>query len=160
MTASASASASATSPASLVLEYPSGLPEHAVDYLRGKLAFYTDASDLAHDLAAGVAGIAVIDVRAVEAYRAAHIPGAVNLPHRTMDAASTAGLDRNVTYVVYCDGIGCNGSTRGAYRLATLGFRVKELIGGLDWWRRDGYAVAQGAEAGRLGATAAAACAC
>jgi len=23
--------------------------------------------------------------------------------------------------------------------MAELGFRVKELIGGLDWWKRDGY---------------------
>lgn len=144
---------------SYVLEYPSGLPEHALDYLRGKLAFHADSSDLAHDLAAGVAGIAVIDARAAEAYQAGHIPGAISLPHRTMDASTTAGLDRSLTYVVYCDGIGCNGSTRGAYRLAQLGFRVKELIGGLDWWRRDGYTVATGAGRGSL-AQAAAACGC
>jgi hypothetical protein len=24
--------------------------------------------------------------------------------------------------------------------MARLGFKVKELTGGLDWWRRDGYA--------------------
>ncbi len=23
--------------------------------------------------------------------------------------------------------------------MAKLGFRVKELMGGLDWWKRDGY---------------------
>ena len=27
-----------------------------------------------------------------------------------------------------------------AIKLATTGFRVKELIGGLDWWKRDGHA--------------------
>jgi rhodanese-related sulfurtransferase len=136
---------------SLVLDYPTGLPEHALEYLRGKLAFYADAADLAHDLEQGVPGIAVVDARTVEAYRAGHIPGALSLPHRTMDAQSTAHLDRGLVYVVYCDGIGCNASTKGAYRLASLGFRVKELIGGLDWWKRDGYAVAAGAEQGRLG---------
>ncbi len=30
-------------------------------------------------------------------------------------------------------------STKTAIKLATAGFRVKELIGGLDWWKRDGY---------------------
>ena len=146
---------------SLVLDFPPGLPEHAADYLRAKLAFHADSADLAHDLAARVPGIAVIDARAPDAYRAAHIPGAVNVPHRTMDAATTAGLDRDAVYVVYCDGIGCNGSTKGAYKLALLGFRVKELIGGLDWWRRDGYPVAQGEQPGTFGAAApAAACAC
>ena len=35
--------------------------------------------------------------------------------------------------------VGCNASTKGALALATLGFEVVELIGGLDWWKRDGY---------------------
>jgi len=55
-----------------------------------------------------------------------------------MTADAAAKLDRRKIYVVYCDGIGCNASTKGAYRLALLGFRTKELLGGLDWWRRDG----------------------
>jgi rhodanese-related sulfurtransferase len=45
---------------------------------------------------------------------------------------------------VYCDGIGCNASTKGAAKLTSLGFKVKELIGGLDWWKRDGYPVENG----------------
>lgn len=28
---------------------------------------------------------------------------------------------------------------KGALKMAALGFKVKELLGGLDWWRRDGY---------------------
>jgi hypothetical protein len=34
---------------------------------------------------------------------------------------------------------GCNGSTKAALRLAALGFQVKEMIGGVEWWERDGY---------------------
>ena len=41
--------------------------------------------------------------------------------------------------VTYCDGIGCNASTKGALNMTRLGFRVKELMGGLDWWKRDGH---------------------
>jgi rhodanese-related sulfurtransferase len=33
---------------------------------------------------------------------------------------------------------------RGAPKLALLGFRVKELLGGLEWWRRDGFPVEEG----------------
>jgi hypothetical protein len=36
-------------------------------------------------------------------------------------------------------GIGCNGSTKGALKMTELGFRTKELIGGLDWWKRDDH---------------------
>ena len=35
---------------------------------------------------------------------------------------------------------GGNASTKTALKLLTLEFQVRELIGGLDWWKRDGYA--------------------
>ena len=83
--------------------------------------------------------VVVIDARSPEAFAREHIPGAVNLPHRRMDAQSVAGLDRDALVVTYCDGIGCNASTKGALGMLRLGFRVKELMGGLDWWKRDGH---------------------
>ena len=36
-------------------------------------------------------------------------------------------------------------STKGALNMLRLGFRVKELIGGLDWWKRDGHKTHAGA---------------
>ena len=57
-----------------------------------------------------------------------------------MDEEATSRLDKGTLYVTYCDGIGCNASTKGALKLARLGFSVRELMGGLDWWIRDGYA--------------------
>ena len=113
----------------------------AVAFYEAKLAFETDSWDLSEALKAG-ADVVVMDARSAEAYALEHIPGAVSFPHRTMTAESTAHLDRNTLYVTYCDGIGCNASTKGARNMAALGFRVKELLGGLDWWRRDGYATA------------------
>lgn len=50
--------------------------------------------------------------------------------------------------ITYCDGIGCNGSTKAALKLASFGLRVKELLGGLDWWMRDGPKAEQGAQSG------------
>jgi rhodanese-related sulfurtransferase len=67
-----------------------------------------------------------------------------------MNAETVASLDRSKVYVVYCDGIGCNASSKGAYKLALLGFRTKELLGGLDWWRRDGHPVMVSHEPGSL----------
>ena len=66
----------------------------------------------------------------------------MNLPHREITAENTAALDPSRLYVCYCDGIGCNASTKTALKLLTLGFQVRELMGGLDWWKRDGYATA------------------
>ena len=109
-----------------------------ISHFRDKLAFETDAWDLNEMLHAGER-VVIIDARSEAAYAQEHIPQAVNFPHRKMNAESTRHLDRNALYVTYCDGIGCNASTKGALKLAELGFQVKELIGGIDWWKRDGY---------------------
>jgi rhodanese-related sulfurtransferase len=109
-----------------------------ISHFRDKLAFETDAWDLNEMLHAGER-VVIIDARSEAAYAQEHIPQAVNFPHRKMNTESTRHLDRNALYVTYCDGIGCNASTKGALKLAELGFQVKELIGGIDWWKRDGY---------------------
>ncbi|MEH6434112.1 rhodanese-like domain-containing protein [Massilia sp. DD77] len=143
---------------SLVLQFPAPDPAQSAVFMQAKLAYHTDSADLAEDLLNGVDAIVVIDTRSPEHYAAGHIPGAISFPHRTMDEHSTSALDRGKTYVVYCDGIGCNGSTKGAWKLARLGFKVKELLGGLDFWKRDGHPLATGMEAGRLGAAARCGC--
>ena len=109
-----------------------------VAHYENKLNYETDSYDLWESITLGK-DIVVVDARSAEAYTERHIPGAVNIPHRTMDPDSTAHLDKNSLYVTYCDGIGCNASTKGALNMARLGFNVKELMGGLDWWIRDGY---------------------
>ena len=103
-----------------------------------KLAYEIDSWDLQVALDAGEA-ITLIDTRSSEAFAREHIPGALNIPHRTMTADTTRHLDKDGLVVTYCDGIGCNGSTKGALNMLKLGFRVKELTGGLDWWKRDGH---------------------
>ncbi len=110
-----------------------------ISFYQQKLAYETDSWDLSESIRRGEA-VVVIDARSVAAYNKEHIPGAISLPHREMDEQTTAKLDKSVLYVSYCDGIGCNASTKGALKMAQLGFQVKELIGGLDWWKRDGYA--------------------
>jgi rhodanese-related sulfurtransferase len=112
--------------------------DEQLKHYEGKLAFETDSWDLNAALESGE-NIIVIDARSPEAYQKAHIPGAVNIPHRRMSEETTKNLDRTALVVTYCDGIGCNASTKGALNMAKLGFRVKELIGGLDWWKRDGH---------------------
>lgn len=103
-----------------------------------KLRFELDSWDLAEGLS-GEGKVIPIDTRSSEAFEREHIPGAINIPHRTMSEDTTRHLNKAVLYVTYCNGIGCNGSTKGALNMVKLGFQVKELIGGLDWWKRDGY---------------------
>lgn len=118
-------------------------PPLATRHFLAKLAFETDPSDLAADLAAGVDRLVVIDTRSPEAHALAHLPGAINLPHAEVDEARVAelGLHPHDLHVTYCWGPACNASTRGAANLAALGFRVKELIGGLSAWQAEGFEV-------------------
>lgn len=139
-----------TDASSAILEFGVPEPGETAVVMLDKLRFHTDSWDLSVDLKAGRGDIVVMDARSAEAYAAAHIPGALSLPHRDMTREAAARLDPGKVYVVYCDGIGCNGSTKGAYKLARLGFRVKELLGGLDWWRRDGHPIAVSAEPGSM----------
>ena len=135
---------------SAVLEYGAPAPSETAAMMEDKLRFHTDSWDLSVDLRAGLSGTVVIDARSRDAYAAGHIPSAVSFPHREMSAETTARLDRSKVYVVYCDGIGCNASTKGAHKLALLGLRAKELLGGLDWWRRDGHPVTVSKDPGGL----------
>ena len=112
--------------------------DDAIRHFSDKLAHETDPYDLREDLQRGER-IVVIDARTREAYTQEHIPGAISLPHREMNAETIREFRRDALYVTYCDGIGCNASTKGALNMSRLGFCVKELIGGLEWWKRDGY---------------------
>ncbi len=110
-----------------------------LNFYRHKLAYEMDSADLYEALERGEP-IVVVDGRSADAYAHEHVPGAISLPHREIGPESTQSLDRSKRYVCYCDGIGCNASTKTAMKLLELGFEVRELIGGLDWWKRDGYA--------------------
>lgn len=110
-----------------------------INHYANKLAFEMDPSDLFEAMNANQ-DIVAIDARQPQGYEAEHIPGAINIPHRLMTTESTKHLNKETLYVVYCDGIGCNASTKGALNMAKLGFNVRELIGGIQWWKLDGYA--------------------
>jgi len=122
--------------------------------MEDKLRFHTAAWDLSVDLKAGRAAIVVIDARCRDAYIALHIPGAVSFPHLKMNSerrrASTAA--RFMSFIAM--GSAVTPQQRALAKRARLGFRTKELLGGLDWWRRDGHPVAAPDESGCLLAAA------
>jgi len=83
----------------------------------------------------------LVDVRGPQLYAAGHVPGAVNIPHRTMTAERMAEYREDTAFVVYCAGPHCNGANKAAIRLARLGYRVKEMIGGVTGWRDEDFAL-------------------
>ena len=111
-----------------------------VDYFAAKLAFETDVSDVASALASAEPGFVLIDSRGLPAWDQGRIPGAIHLPTAELDARR-GELDPQRPVVTYCWGPGCNGGTRSALAFARLGFSVREMIGGFEYWAREGLPV-------------------
>ncbi|MFF5551934.1 rhodanese-like domain-containing protein [Streptomyces olivaceoviridis] len=123
-----------------VLRVAPAAPAQAAAYFRASLAYHADVSDVAAALAAGGdPGFVVVDSRSTESWDQGHIPGALHLPTALIPEQAARLLDRDVPVVTYCWGPGCNGATRAALALAELGYRVKELLGGFEYWAREGF---------------------
>lgn len=126
---------------SLVLETPAPTSEYIHRHFINKLSVETDVSDVKHDMTQGLNDFVLIDVRSAIAYGECHIPGSLSLPSNTISEATTASLSRDKLIVVYCWGPACNGASKGAAHLSRLGFQVKEMLGGIEYWRKEGNEV-------------------
>ncbi len=104
-----------------------------------KLAVETDASDVKAAREAGVE-FHLVDVRGQAAYDQGHAVGALHIPRQEL-AARVAELGEGIPVVVYCWSPGCNGGAKAALELARLGVPVKEMLGGFEYWAREGYPV-------------------
>jgi rhodanese-related sulfurtransferase len=113
----------------------------AVEHFTAKLRYETDPADVHAARYDGQAGFLLVDTRGDDAWRQGRIPGAIHLPSRQIPGRAAAVLDPATPVVTYCWGPGCNGSTRAALALAHLGYRVQELIGGFEYWVREGLPV-------------------
>ncbi|SMB97742.1 rhodanese-like domain-containing protein [Deinococcus hopiensis] len=128
-------------PHSSVLETPAASPEDAGRHFQAKLSVETDPADVYLDMHKGVTGFRVLDVRSSKAYAERHVPGAISLPARQINVETTAKFSKDELLVVYCWGPACNGATKAGARLGALGFKVKEMIGGIEYWHREGHPV-------------------
>ena len=81
----------------------------------------------------------LVDVRSPQLYRSSHVPGAINIPVRTITEERLAEFPSDTTFVVYCAGPHCNGANKAAIRMAKLGRPVKEMIGGTTGWLDEGF---------------------
>ncbi|MFB8757796.1 rhodanese-like domain-containing protein [Streptomyces nigra] len=123
-----------------VLRVAPAAPAEAAAHFRASLAFHADVSDVAAALAAGTdPGFVVLDSRSTASWDQGHVPGAVHLPTALIPEQAGDLLDPSVPVVTYCWGPGCNGATRAALALAELGYQVKEMLGGFEYWVREGF---------------------
>ncbi|MGV8881773.1 MAG: rhodanese-like domain-containing protein [Rhodoglobus sp.] len=112
----------------------------AAAHFASKLACETDPSDVHSDQTTSVRFV-LIDSRGAAAWTQGRIVGAIHMPTAEISQRATAEIPLDMPVVTYCWGPGCNGSTRAALEFAQLGYRVKEMIGGFEYWAREGYPV-------------------
>ncbi|MFI6845068.1 rhodanese-like domain-containing protein [Kitasatospora sp. NBC_00085] len=125
---------------SAVLGVPAADPAVAAAHYLARLSFEADVSDVHADLAAGVPGVVVVDSRSDTAWAQGRIPGAVHIPTARIAELAPRLIAPGTTVVTYCWGPGCNGATRAALAFARLGYAVKEMLGGFEYWAREGFA--------------------
>jgi rhodanese-related sulfurtransferase len=129
---------------SSVSEVPAADPPSALAYFENLFRFETDCWDVHSSLEAGDPGFVLLDVRSPDLFAAGHVPTAVNLPHRRLTDRALASYSADTLFVVYCSGPHCNGADRAAVRLARLGRPVKKMIGGVEGWKDEGFALTPG----------------
>ena len=110
------------------------------DYYAAKLAFETDASDV-HAARKTGENVYIIDVRSDEAWAQGRVAGAVHMHYSEIAVRAATEIPSDADVVVYCWSPGCNAGAKGALEFARLGYRVREMIGGFEYWVREGYPV-------------------
>lgn len=124
-----------------MLGVPPAVASDAIAYFAARLSFETDPSDVHADVEAGVTGLVIVDSRGLAAWDQGHLPAAIHLPTGEIAQRAAALIPAGTAVVTYCWGPGCNGATRAALAFALLGYPVKEMIGGYEYWVREGYPV-------------------
>ena len=107
-----------------------------IAHFSSRLAHETDPSDVYAAQRAGDEFV-LIDVRGDDAWAQGRIVGARHVPYREISTRA-AEFDPSVPVVVYCWSPGCNAGTKGALEFARLGYQVREMIGGYEYWVREG----------------------
>lgn len=111
--------------------------DDAIAYFHRRLQHETDPADVYAAQRAGER-FTLVDVRDAAAWAQGRVQGAVHIPHADLPSRAPKELDATVPVVVYCWSPGCNGGVRGALVLSSLGYDVKEMIGGFEYWAREG----------------------
>lgn len=111
----------------------------ATEYFRKKLDFEIAVRDVLEGLPAGE--FVVVDSRGHAAWEQGHVPGALHLATAQIPDQANALIPAGTAVVVYSWGPGCHASTFAALAFAELGYPVREMVGGIEYWARSGLPV-------------------
>jgi rhodanese-related sulfurtransferase len=129
---------------SVVSHTPAAPAAEAAAHFQARLSFETDCADVWYANRHEAKDFVLLDVRTPTLFAAGHVPGAINLPVRTIGEQRLAEYPADTLFVVYCAGPHCNGANKAALKLARLGRPAKEMIGGLNGWLDEGFGLERG----------------
>jgi ArsR family transcriptional regulator len=87
--------------------------------------------------------VTILDVRPEDEFALGHLPGALNIPLRELEARLSE-IDPGQEIVAYCRGPYCVLSYEAVAQLRARGFEVRRLEDGLPEWRAAGLPVVTG----------------
>jgi len=91
--------------------------------------------------------VVFIDARDKWDFTEAHIPGSINIPEYDYEPGNPISntIDKNLRYVIYCDGNDCDVSIRLANKLKKSNFSNMLIYsGGWQAWIKNGYPIEKG----------------
>jgi len=104
-------------------------------FFRAKLDAEWGPHDLRRALEENRDTIVVLDTRTPEAFAEEHIEGAINIPTDQI-ASRLNELPKDKDIVPYCWSVVCHLATRASLYLSEQGYRVHELAGGIEYWKK------------------------
>jgi rhodanese-related sulfurtransferase len=129
---------------SVVSQTPAAPAAQALEHFQARLGLEADCADVWYASRHEDKDFVLLDVRTPTLFAAGHVPGALNMPVRTIAEPRLTEFPPDTLFVVYCAGPHCNGANKAALKLARLGRPVKEMIGGLTGWIDEGFGLERG----------------
>lgn len=123
---------------SVVSRVPAASSAEALAHFQQALRFETDCWDVHFAIENHRQDFVLIDLRSETLFARGHIENAINIPHKRINAKTLSCFPENTLFVVYCAGPHCNGTEKGAIKLAELNRPVKKMIGGITGWLDEG----------------------
>lgn len=119
------------------MQLPHASPEQALGYFQNKLAFTTGPKEVEH-MIDDEDPITIIDVRKPKDFAKGHVPHALSIPKEQWTSpAALEQLDRTKVNVVYCYSAVCHLAANFCAELASRGYRVMEMEGGMEAWKQN-----------------------
>lgn len=114
----------------------------AVAFFTHELEFKSSPHGVKRAIKENSQNITIVDVRARKDFEKGHIPGAINIPyhdHKSFDGDEKEfkGLRKDGYNYIYCYEMLCNLGAKAAKKFGSLGYPVKEVVGGFKTWKDD-----------------------